>query len=173
MGHAERITLPFPQGGKVLELGGNPNGALFRPNFNMVAGPQVDKVVDLNERIPANDNEFDGVFGSYIIEHIRTAKVTGFIAELRRIIKPGAFAFMVTANLYEQCKAIAAKDPSQWADDDVCMIFAGKPDEPGNYHHTGFSPQYAARLFQEAGFSEVTIFEHPNCVTDMVIQARK
>jgi hypothetical protein len=26
-------------------------------------------------------------------------------------------------------------------------------------------------LFEEGGFSEVTIFEHPNCKTDMIIQA--
>ncbi len=133
----------------------------------------MDKVVDLNERIPAQDGEFDGVFGSYIIEHIRTAKVKGFISELARIIKPGCFAFMVTSNLYEMAKKLAAKPPDQWDEDDICMVFAGKPDEPGNYHHTGFSPEYAVKLFRGAGFSEVQIFEHPNCVTDMIIQARK
>lgn len=173
MGHDGGIVTPFSRGQHILELGGNPQGPMFRPNFNVMQGPGVDRVCDLNEGIPAQDGEFDGVFGSYVIEHIRTAKIKGFIAELHRIIKPGAFAFMVTSNLYAMAQKLAAKDPATWDEDDICMVYAGKPDEPGNYHHTGFSPEYAVKLFQGAGFSEVQIFEHPNCQTDMIIQARK
>lgn len=173
MGHADRIVLPFQQGQRILELGGDINQPNFRPNFNCVGGTGVDKVCDLNDGIPAQDGEFDGVFGSYVIEHIRTAKIKGFIGELHRIIKPGGHAFMVTSNLYEMAKKLAAKDPATWDEDDICMVYAGKPDEQGNYHHTGFSPEYAVKLFQGAGFSEVQIFEHPNCVTDMIIQARR
>ena len=173
MGHADSIVLPFGKDDKVLELGGDVNAPTFRPNFNMVAGPAVDKVCDLNEAIPAGDQEFDHVFGSYVIEHIRTLKIKGFIAELLRVIKPGGYAFMLTSNLYAMAQKLAGKDPATWDEDDICMVFAGKPDEPGNYHHTGFSPQYAMRLFQAAGFREVQIFEHPNCVTDMIIQARR
>ncbi len=173
MGHADRIELPFKQGGKILELGGDINKPNFRPHFNMVAGPGVDKVCDLNDGIPAQDSEFDGVFGAYIIEHIRTLKVKGFISELLRVLKPGAYAFMVTSNLYAMAQKLAAKPPDQWDEDDICMVFAGKPDEHWNMHHTGFSPEYAIKLFQGAGFTDVQIFEHPNCATDMIIQGRK
>ncbi|GAJ22594.1 unnamed protein product, partial [marine sediment metagenome] len=56
-------------------------------------------------------------------------------------------------------------------------IFGGQNYEGGdwifNAHHCGFSPNYAIKLFRDAGFHEVTLFEHPACKTDMILEARK
>lgn len=170
----EQYQLPFKPGMAVAELGGDLAKATFRPNINMFPGPAVDIITDLNERFPVADASYDGLFGQYIIEHIRHKKVRGFIAECYRVLKPGGICVMVTANLLEQCKRFIARvESKELNDDDFMMIFGGNPDWVGNYHHTGFSPEWAVKLFSEAGFNEIDIVEHPNCQTDLIIEAKK
>lgn len=165
--------LPFT-GDNIVELGGDLVNPVFRPNINSSPGPAVDIICDLNEGIPLSNEHFSGVFGSYVIEHIRTKKLRHFISECYRILCRGGYCVMVTANLLEQCrKFVEVGDANQMEDKWIHMIFAGDPDYPGNYHHTGFTPVWAVKLFTEAGFTQVNIYEHPNCKTDLIIEARK
>jgi ubiquinone/menaquinone biosynthesis C-methylase UbiE len=165
------INLPFRGDQKIVELGGAPENPMFHPNVNVMAGSGVDIVADLNEIFPMKDAEYDGIFGSYILEHIRWCKMRQFLTECLRILKPGGYAFLVTANLLEQARRLVEKPV--WEDEDIYMVFAGTPDYAGNYHHSGFSPESAVRIFEECGFRDVIVFEHPNCKTDMIVQAMK
>jgi predicted SAM-dependent methyltransferase len=162
-------TLPFKPTDKVLEVGGGdrPN---FRPNLDIRPSPTVDIVADLNQPWPVDSEVYDGVFGMYIIEHISWRKVRQFISETHRVLRPSGMAVMVTANLLQQARKLV--EIPEWNDNLVCMIF-GDNDYSENTHRCGFSPAYAIKLFREAGFHEVTIYEHPNCKTDMIIQAQK
>lgn len=162
--------LPFKQG-HIVELGGDLVRPNFRPNVNSSPGPAVDHIADLNERFPLPDASYDGIYGQYVIEHIRHARVRQFITECYRVLRPGGYCVMVTANLLEQCRRVI--NTPVWTDELIQMIFAGNPDYPGNYHHTGFSPDWAVKLFSEAGFNAVDIIEHPQTVTDLIIEARK
>lgn len=161
--------IPFKPGDSVLEVGGG-DRPTFHPNMDVRPGPKTDIVADLNCEWPLPGAQFDGVYGSYIIEHISWRKVRTFIAECFRVLKPGGYAVMVTANFLEQCRVMVNTAP--WSDSLVCMAF-GDQDYPENSHKVGFSPEYASRLFREAGFNEVNVYTHPNCVTDMVIVATK
>lgn len=163
-------SLPFSPDAKVIELGGDAKRPFFRPNLNVMEGPGVDIVCDLNEPFPVETEAYDGVFGQFVLEHIRHATVRQFISEVHRILRPGGVAVMITANLLEQARRLV--EAQEWSDDLVFMVFGGNPDYPGNYHHTGFSPEFAARLFVGAGFHRVEVFPHP-CPTDMIIQGRK
>lgn len=154
---------------KVLEVGGG-DRPYFRPNLDCRPLPTVDIVADLNEPWPVEGETYDGIFGHYIIEHISWRKVRQFITEMHRILRPTGTAVMITANLLEQARKLA--ETPEWSDELVCMVF-GDNDYPENTHRSGFSPQYATKLFREAGFHEITIFEHPHCKTNMIIQARK
>lgn len=165
------IPNPFAPNARICELGGDPERPQYRPNVNAVAGPGVDIVADLNDRVPLETASFDGIYASYVLEHLRHAKVRGFLAECYRVLRPDGAALMVTANLLEQAKRLVDKE--LWDDDDVHMVFGGKPDVPNNYHHTGFSPEYVCRLFENAGFRECDVYAHPNCITDMVVIAKK
>ena len=164
-----QYSLPFKSTDKVLEVGGGdrPN---FRPNLDIRPSPTVDIVADLNQPWPVGNEIYDGVFGMYIIEHISWRKVRQFIAETHRVLKPSGVAVMITANLFEQAKKLV--ETPEWDDNLVCMIF-GDNDYSENTHRCGFSPAYAIKLFREAGFHEVTIFEHPACKTDLIIEAHK
>lgn len=163
-----QYILPF-KGDKVLEVGGGDRPS-FRPNMDCRQLPTVDIVADLNEPWPVNNETYDGVFGMYIIEHVSWRRVRQFIGESYRVLRPTGIAVMITANLLEQARKLV--ETQDWNDGLVCMIF-GDNDYPENTHRCGFSPQHAIRLFKEAGFHEVTIFEHPDCQTDMIIQAHK
>lgn len=168
--------LPFKPGDKVLELGGG-DRAQFHPNLDVREGPGVDIVADLNEPLPIDSESYDGVFSQFLMEHLRLSKVRGFISEIHRILKPGGTAVIITANLLEQAKALIERE--EWNDDLITMVFGGNPDYPENYHHSSMSPQYAIKLFKEAGFNSITIYEHPVAIaimgrsTDMIIQAQK
>lgn len=162
-------NIPFKPTDRVLEVGGGER-PFFRPNMDCREIPMVDIVADLNKAWPVETEAYEGVFGMYIIEHISWRNVRLFIAEIFRVLQPAGTAVMVTADLLAQAKKLA--ETAEWNDDLVCMIF-GDNDYPENTHRCGFSPTYAVKLFREAGFREVTIFAHPACQTDMIIQAKK
>lgn len=164
--------LPFKKGTKIIELGGGAS-PVYRPNVDYRPGPATDFTADFNEPFPIQSDEWDGVFGKYVLEHVSWRKVRGFIAEVYRILKPGGVAVMVTANLLEQArKLVEVGDAEQLEDRWVGMIF-GDQDYVENLHRCGFSPEFAARLFREAGFQRVTILPFGELRTDMVIEATK
>jgi len=167
-------NLPFKVTDRVIELGGGDN-PVFPENVDMRPGPKVAIVADLNQPLPIESESYDGVFSMYAIEHLSWRKVRGFISESHRILRPSGVAVFITANFLEQCRKMI--ETPDWNDDLVCMCFGDQNYEGGdwvfNAHHNGFSPSYAIKLFREAGFHEVTIFEHPACKTDMIIQAKK
>lgn len=167
--------LPFKPGMQVIELGGGATPR-FHPNADVRWLPQVDIVCDFNYPLTIPTGEYDGIYCSYAIEHISWRKVRGLIAECHRILKPGGVGVVITANLKEQCRVLAQAE--EWNDDLVCTIFGDQNYQPGwdgNAHHCGFSPEYAIRLFTEAGFYEVKVFPIQTGLgsTDMLIEARK
>jgi predicted SAM-dependent methyltransferase len=168
------VHLPFSSTDVVLELGGGGN-ALFHPNLDIRKMSGVDIVADLNERLPFEDNSFDGVYSSYLIEHVSWRKIRHLIQEIHRILKPGGRTFLITANLLEQARRLT--ETPVWTDSDVCMIFGDQnyvgDDWRANSHTCGFSPEFALKLFSEAGFKDIATFPHPNCKTDLIIEARK
>jgi len=163
-------TLNFKHGGNVIELGGGKN-PVIHPNIDIIAGPNVDIVADFNKKLPLEDESYDGIFSKYAIEHISWHNVEGFIDEIYRILRPDGKAIIITANTYEQCKKIVEKGVNKGT---VEMLFGSQefPDH-GGAHKTGFSPEYAEKLFKKAGFTMVKTFPHPDTITDLVIEAYK
>lgn len=163
-------SLPFNPGDNVIELGGG-DTPMIRPNMDFRPGPTVDIVGDLSEELPFEDEVYDGVFCSYAIEHVSWRKVRSFINEVYRILKYGGKAVFVTANLKEQARRLV--NTEEWSDNEVCMIFGDQNYLPGNMHLTGFSEQFAIKLFREAGFTHIMVMPHPNTITDMIIEVSK
>lgn len=163
------FRLPFKRHDKVIELGGG-GQPLFRPNVDMRWLPTVDIVCSFNFPLPVESESYDGVFCKFAVEHLSWRRVRGFLSEAHRILKPGGIAVFVTANLLEQCRALV--EAEEWNDGLICMVF-GDQDYPENTHRCGFSPEYAEKLFKEAGFYQVKILPWPGAATDMMVEARK
>ena len=161
--------LPFKPGQRLIELGGGANPRI-RPNVDVRPGPSTDLIADFNKPLPLPSNQFDGILSVYVIEHLSWRNVRGFIVEVHRILAPGGTAVLITANTLEQMKNALARE--RW-DETVSSMLFGDLDYPENSHKAAFSPEYAVRLFKEAGFYEVTTLPHPETITDMIIQARK
>jgi len=154
----------------ILEIGGGTNPR-YRPNLDIRPGPTVDIVADLNKPLPLSNDSYEHVYSAYAIEHIGWRQVKPFIGELYRILKPGGTCIVVTANLLEQCRRMV--NSPEWNDDLVGMLFGGQ-DYPENTHRCGFSPDYAIKLFRDAGFTGVSTRPlNPDFITDMIIEARK
>ncbi len=158
-----------------IEIGGD-DSPLIRPNVDVRPGPQVDLVADANFPLPLEGEKYDGVYSSFLLEHLRLPRLRQFLSELHRILKQGGVALVITANLWEQAQVITERELT---DDMVFMLFGGNPDAEWNYHHLGLSPSYARKLFREAGFSQVEIHEWLPAKqiwgrsTDMVVRAVK
>jgi SAM-dependent methyltransferase len=154
----------------ILEIGGGTNPR-YRPNLDIRPGPTVDIVSDLNKPLPLSNDCYEHVYSAYAIEHIGWRNVKAFIRELHRILKPNGTCLVVTANLLEQCRKLV--ETKEWNDDLIGMVFGGQ-DYNENSHSCGFSPDYAIKLFREAGFSGVSVRPlNPEVITDMIIEARK
>lgn len=172
-------SLPFKPTDRVLELGGGDN-PLFSENADVRPGSKVTMVIDLNLPLPIANDTYDGVYSQFLLEHLRLVGVRMFIGEVFRILKPGGTAIIICANLLEQAQMVIEKEiKGEFNDDIVHMVFGGDPDYPENYHKASLTPQYAIRLFREAGFFEITIYGHPVAQkiwgrsTDMIIEAKK
>lgn len=165
----ENATFRKKQSIKAIELGGGQN-PIIHPNADVRKMPNVDYVIDFEQPLPFENNTFDFVYSSYALEHISWRNVKSFVKEIYRILKPDGKIAIVTANLLEQCKAVAASEV--WSDNFSCMIF-GDQDYPENCHKSGFSPEYIEKIFSEIGFKQSKVTPLPHCTTDMLIEAEK
>jgi len=162
-------SLPFISNMKVVELGGGEK-PLFHPNIDVRQLNGVDIVSDLSKALPLEAESCDGIYASYLLEHISWRDTEAFLKEVFRVLKKNGVVVFVTANLKEQARVLASKE--EWEQKDVCMVF-GDQDYNGNYHSCGYSPEYAMDVLESIGFGKIIIIPHPQCKTDMIIEAYK
>ncbi len=162
-------SFPFSQTDKVIELGGG-DRPYFRPNLDVRSGTSIDIVADFNEPLPIPENEYNGVFSQFCIEHLSWRKVKLFISEVYRILKNNGKVVFITANTEKQMQYVL--DHDEWDDNCSCIIF-GDQDYPENTHRNSFSPKYAIKLMTDAGFTNVIVLPFGELETDMIIEATK
>ncbi|MCJ7631165.1 methyltransferase domain-containing protein [Candidatus Bathyarchaeota archaeon] len=159
----------------VIEIGGGDKPTYCRKygngtNLDVRPMETVDIVCDFEKPLPLPSNEYDMVYSAYCVEHVSWRNIRNLISEIYRVLKANGKAVIITANLLEQCKVVA--NSQVWDENFSCMIF-GNLDYADNSHKCGFSPEYAVKLFKEAGFATVNVNPLPQCQTDLTIQAIK
>lgn len=159
----------FPFSKNVIELGGG-DRPYFRPNLDVRSGPTVDIVADFNKKLPIENEQYDGVFSSYCIEHISWRNVRLFISETYRILKNGGKIVFLTANTKRQMHWVLSQD--EFNDDSSCIIF-GDQNYDENTHRNFLCPEFAVKLMREAGFENIIILPFGDLGTDMIIEANK
>lgn len=98
--------LPDGKGRKALDLGcrEGKQTRLLRSRGYEVVSIDVEKVfedaqvIDANQPLPFEDNQFDLIWSSEVIEHLADPAQT--LTELRRITKPGGEIILTTPNSY-------------------------------------------------------------------------
>jgi ubiquinone/menaquinone biosynthesis C-methylase UbiE len=156
---------------KAIELGGGANPR-FRPNVDtrMIEG-KVDIVADFNLPLDMLESDsYDMVYSQYSIEHINWRNVQQFIKEMYRICNDGGMVFVITANLFEQCKKAI-----DWKDDwkKVSQMIFGDMNYGENSHKVGWTPEALKMEFENAGFVNVVVTPLQGTPTDMTLEALK
>jgi predicted SAM-dependent methyltransferase len=162
-------SIPFGPNDTVIELGGGA-APKFRPNVDVRSGETVDKVAALGYEIPYGDGEFSGVYSAYCLEHVSWRNVPKAISEAFRLLAPGGIAVFITSNTEAQMRWALSKEVF---DEKISQCLFGDNDYSENTHRAAFNPDYAIRLFREAGFEDVTVIPEGELWTDMIIEARK
>lgn len=168
------ISLPFKPGWRVVELGGGETplklDGIHVTNVDARPLPTVDIVRNLEDDF-SDIGKWDGLYASYIAEHISWRRLPTFFKSCYNILNPGGAAVFIVPNTLEQVLHLAKKP--DWGLEDSCLLF-GDQDYPENSHRSAFTPQLISKLLRDAGFSRVEIYDHPNpeCF-DMVVHAYK
>lgn len=171
-----QVVLPFKYTDKVIELGCGDTPLMRHPNWitsDYRKRDTVDLVFDF-EKLPwpIEDNSYDGIYGTFIIEHIAWRHLKEFLSECFRILKPGGHIFMVGPNTFAQCQEIIKRN--KITRDEAEMLFGGQDDGGWNAHKNAFSPESITKDFTAVGFTEIEVkpwFNAPNL--DMQTQATK
>ena len=144
--------------------------------LNVVAGLDVDYIADAADRLPIEDEAFDLVYASHVLEHIPWYQTKAALAEWVRVIKPGgrleiwvpdglkiARAFVDAEDTASRAfeadgwwQFNTDKDPCIWMSG-RCFSFGdgtGKADDP-NWHRALFSDRLLRQLLTEAGLTDV------------------
>lgn len=61
-------------------------------------------VHNLKKRLPFQDKSVDAVFFSHVLEHIDRQDAPGFLAEIKRVLKPGGIVRIVVPDLEKICR---------------------------------------------------------------------
>jgi SAM-dependent methyltransferase len=81
-------------GGTNLNLGCGRNTEIGFINIDRVAGPKVDRVVDLEEgKLPQRDGSVDCILASHVLEHI--TNLIPLMRECHRVLKPGGYLIAI------------------------------------------------------------------------------
>jgi predicted SAM-dependent methyltransferase len=118
--------------------------------------PGVDVVADISERLPFEDGSADTIYAAHILEHFATDAVPALLADWRRVLKPGGELLVAVPDL--EVIARTLMDRGGWFTPPhnpwLGAIYGGQKDEY-DFHKTGFTAVWLAKLLDDAGFGDV------------------
>ena len=102
--------------------------------------------------IPFEDNLFDAVYFTEVLEHIAVTNPTVIFTEIRRVLKPNGLLVFSTPNICNLSNIYALMNDINifWASE----IFYGSLDR----HNREFTPKEVQALHQNAGFAEIIMY---------------
>lgn len=145
--------------------------------LNIIPGSLVDYFFDASKKLPFNDNTFDRIYASHILEHIPWYKTVTTLQEWVRILKPGGIidiwvpdGLKIAKTLYEfeilgvnnikndgWYKFNPSKDPCIWASGRLFTFGDGKGNlNHPNWHRSIFTPRYLSKVLNEVGLINIS-----------------
>jgi SAM-dependent methyltransferase len=131
-----------------------------------------DVVSSITDMGAIGDDAIDAVYSSHNVEHLFPHEVPLALAEMRRVVKPGGFAFITLPDLQEVARHVAEgklEEPLYMSPlgpiSALDIIFGHRPAlAEGNIfmaHHTGFTAVTLSAGLVNAGFSAVLTQRDP------------
>ena len=119
----------------------------------------MDVVGDVMGSLPFSDGQFDLVYASHVLEHVRRPDTSKVLGEWRRVLVPGGTMRVAVPDLgvamhtYLHGHAEGDIEPGD-LDHQMGQMY-GRQDYGGNIHFQGFDERRLTRILEEAGFSDV------------------
>jgi SAM-dependent methyltransferase len=144
--------------------------------LNVTWSPITDYVVDASAHLPFDDNTFEVIYASHVLEHIPWYLTDQVLREWCRILKHGGRLEVWVPDGLRICKALvdyeisgenrisedgwfrfnAERDPCKWAAGRLYSYGdgTGAPQSP-NWHRSVFTPRYLKTLLEQMGLVDV------------------
>lgn len=166
---------------RYLEIGPGDERIEGFETLNIFNGPNVDYVYDASKPLPFEDNTFDLIYASHILEHIVWYHTESTLKEWVRILKSGGILEAWVPDGLKICQTLInaelnrvndiakdgwykfnpRKDPYIWANGRIFTYGdgTGNPNHP-NWHRAIFTPRYLKELFERVGLINVREMDH-------------
>lgn len=161
---------------RCLEIGSGNERLKGFETLNIVGGRNVDYVFDAAKPLPFENETFDLIYASHILEHIVWYHTETALAEWVRILKPGGTLEVWVPDGLKICQTLInaelndvndtakdgwykfnpRKDPCIWANGRIFTYGdgTGNPKHP-NWHKAIFTPRYLKELFEIVGLRNI------------------
>lgn len=144
--------------------------------LNIVGGNDIDYIFDASKRLPFEDNTFDLIYASHILEHIPWYKTEEVLLDWVRVLKPGGILEIWVPNGLKICETLLkaeledinqteldgwykfnpSKNPYLWASGRIFSYGDGTGNlNHFNWHRAIFTPKYCNSLFQKIGLINI------------------
>jgi len=169
-------TMAIGDGKRFLEIG---PGARPIPGFeslNIVSDGFSDYLGNASNTLPFDDDSFDLIYASHILEHVPWTHTVKTLQEWRRVLKPGGSLEVWVPDGLKICRHFVYSEdgdlkftaPDGWYrfndKKDACVWANGRIFTYGdgngtlghwNWHLALFSPRYLNKVLSEAGFRDI------------------
>jgi len=105
--------------------------------------------------LPFDNESFDLVFSSHVLEHLGRSEWEEVLKEWLRILKPGGEVFLVLPNIEWAIKNFK----SDVVSNDVLNVLYGAQSNPYDFHYNGLWPKRVAQALKDNGVNEVNVEE--------------
>lgn len=125
--------------------------------FNAVPGPHVDHVGNAADLARFEDNIFQELYASHVLEHFDyTGEVQSTLAEWNRVLIPSGTIYISVPDLDTLCRLFLEKDKLKTDDRFFVMkmIFGGHLDQY-DYHVVGLNQEFLTIFLLQAKFESI------------------
>jgi SAM-dependent methyltransferase len=164
-----------------LEIGPGPNPIQGFESLNIVSDGFSDHIANAAHELPFQDQTFDIIYASHILEHVPWTHTVRTLKEWHRVLKiGGVLEVFVPDGLKIARRFVYAEDagdkfeaPDEWyrfnPEKDACVWANGRiftyGDGEGtlghpNWHLALFSPRYLRKCLDQAGFIDIHQMDH-------------
>ena len=120
----------------------------------------VDHTCDAKNLDKFNDNTFDVIYASHILEHFDYLKTGPVLSEWKRILKPNGSLYISVPDLIKLSTLLLSTDLTIEEQFHVSRMFFGGHINSLDYHQAGFTAGIlASRLLNDAKFARVEVLE--------------
>ena len=170
---------------KGLELGPGASPLKGFVGVDVVKRP-TNVVADVSERLPFDDESFDLVYASHVLEHMPWYDNVKILKEWARVLRRGGTMEIWVPNALKVCEALIRHErnptlnnqiPDKWArrnpDRDPCVWANGRTfygdsgaglARAASFHRSMYSPRYLKKVMTQAGLGSVTLLVTPRGV---------